>query len=228
MLKTNSGSCWNSLAGLFNLTGNQCNPNDAAVVWQVAQSTINVSSITWHVLGVGWASGNTYTAYFRGRDRANNYQQGWSTRTFSYDAERPLSNISVPLDDAQIKDAAELQNITWTHSDPGFSGINQVRFKMRRNTDGACWRIGGSGWNTTGAVVAACADGGDDSGYFATWTGGAQSQSTFLINADLSEGTSYQIMIRARDNASNFENAIETVTFHFDGLKPVAKPTYPA
>ena len=178
--------------------------------------------------GVSWASGSTYTLYFRARDSAGNYQVGWSTRTFSYDNEPPLSAISVPLDGAQIKDASELPSLTWTQTDPGFSGINQVLIKIRRNTDGACWRIGGSGWNTTAPVVAACAVGSDSSGYYATWVGGAQSQSTFLLNADLTEGTSYQVMVRAQDNATNWETAIETVTVHFDGLKPVATPVYPA
>ncbi|MBI3299704.1 MAG: hypothetical protein HYZ75_16175, partial [Elusimicrobia bacterium] len=239
VLKNNAGACYDG-AGAFSLGGSQCNPNDGAVLWQVANSTVHVTSATWHVLSVPWASGNLYTLYFRAEDRATNrssngtFQNSWSTRAFSYDTEPPTTSMTAPVDGAQYKDATAFPAITWEPPiDPGFSGINEIRFKMRRHSDGACWdplnTLGGSAskWDDDAGVRAACEDANNLGGYFAVWTGGGESQTNFLLNSDLLDGASYQVMIRSRDNAGNYEVAVETFTFNFDNGKPLAAPVYP-
>jgi hypothetical protein len=170
------GLYWNPGAGAF---------NSASPSWMTA-----VGTTTWSLNpGITWVDGTTYMAVARASTPFNNYSAVYASSTFAFDASTPTVAVVSPAAAATI---SSLPLITGTALDPGASpsGVATVEVRLRRNADGKWWNWFTQTWNFV--AISTIASG---------TTAWSVSPTTLLL-ANLDNGASYYVAVRANDNAT--------------------------
>ncbi|RLJ03528.1 MAG: hypothetical protein DRP08_03430, partial [Candidatus Aenigmatarchaeota archaeon] len=107
--------------------------SDPESAWYVALTTTSYS--IWFTSGIPFTSGMEYEVNARAQDKALNYDNVYSTVTFLYDTEVPVSSCTYP----GYRYVSSLSQVSGTAEDFGGSGVAQVKVKVRRLSDGYWW-----------------------------------------------------------------------------------------
>ncbi|MFC1679400.1 Ig-like domain repeat protein, partial [Elusimicrobiota bacterium] len=184
--------------------------------------TFYESSATWKMeVPVGkWGNDNSYRLRLRSEDAAGNLDLVFSTRTFLYDTDPPLSNVSDPANDSATSDGS-LNTISGGVS----PNTTFVRFQIYYVVGGSTLRWSGSAWAPPAGA------GLDDS---ANWLNATDAGAGAWYYTDGAAPTLaglwseavYYIRTWSRDQAANDEStlagALVKSTFTFDQTPPSA------
>jgi hypothetical protein len=181
--------------------------------WLPAQATMYVTSAAWTytIQDSTWTSAFTYRVRARSLDVSGNYDNVYSTATFLFDNEAPISTVAVPGSWQHLNTLPIA--LAGTSYDPGASGVSQVRVYLSRATDGWYWN--GGSWNATPTVFLADPP-------LANWT--------MAISNNMFGGTDsqiYRVETNAFDAATNQEGYAIKTSFIYDVTRPTAAISYP-
>jgi hypothetical protein len=176
-------------------------------IWFIASGTA-----AWSLApGIPWTDGTSYRIVARASDTLNNYSAPYSTADFTMDASSPSAAVTLPAAGSTV---TALPVISGTSADPGglASGVSVVELRLRRNSDGRWWDFFAERWSD--AAVSSAAAGTNPW----SWT------PTETLKANLANGASYFIAVRAVDSAapSNSGGFAEGTTFYFSDPNPPA------
>ncbi len=156
---------------------------------------------------ITWDSGEQYIIRTTAVDIANNYQTLPYSIKFTYETERPNSNINEPKDNSWFN---RLDKITGRSFDEGGSGIDIVELSIKCRELNKYWN--GNDWD-----------------YDEHWllTEGLETWSYNSLGVNWETGYTFYLNSRAIDMAGNFEdtsgpgNVDKIVTFMFDSEVPI-------
>lgn len=175
--------------------------NSATPVWFAASGAASWS----YTPGIVWTNGNSYQIVARSSDTLGLYSAPYSTSTFTFDSSTPTASVLVPTPNSTI---TFLSSISGTASDPSptNSGLSAVEVRLRRLSDGLWWNFVNENWSSTPVSV------------IPSGTNSWSLTPSALLMANLANGTSYFIGVRASDNAAppnsgDFFAAGSTFTF---------------
>jgi hypothetical protein len=193
------GAYWNPASSLFNSVSQIFMPATGTNAWTLSA-------------GIVVADGSTYQAVARSSTTFNQYSTTYATSTFVVDAATPTVGVVAPVPNSTV---ATIPLISGTALDPGgaASGLSAVEVRLRRNTDGLWWNWFTANW---GAVAISTV---------ATGTTNWVVAPTQLLQANLANGTSYFIAVRASDNASPPNQGdffVQGATFTWQDVTPPA------
>ncbi|PIU17827.1 MAG: hypothetical protein COT18_11975, partial [Elusimicrobia bacterium CG08_land_8_20_14_0_20_59_10] len=110
-------------------------------IWNVAETTTTPSFSTWVSSNINWVDGIEYTFISRVRDLAGNYGAAYSTMTFTYDASKPTTTVTVPIDGAVY--SGQLATLSGTAKDmpdrATAAGLQWLYLGVQRLSDGGWW-----------------------------------------------------------------------------------------
>lgn len=193
------GLYWNPAAATFNA---------ASPVWMAASGTA-----AWSLSpGIPWANGTTYQVVARSSTTFNVYSATYATATFVLDASTPTVGVTSPTPDSTVSTLAQ---IAGTAADPAptNSGISSVEVRLRRNSDGLWWNWFAQAWS---AVAVSTVPSGT--------TAWSLTPPPRLL-ANLRNGASYFVAVRASDNASppnQGDFTLRGATFTWQDVTPPA------
>jgi len=159
-------------------------------------------------LGEVWESSGSYRIVARASDTAGNYTDAYSTGTFLWDVSLPTAAVQSPADGATV---TTLATVSGTAADSlADSGVASVELELRRLSDGLWWNFFSESW--VGTENSTTAAGGESWSY-------APSE---LLKANLRDGASYYLTVRAADgaktaNQGRFFSQGSTFTFQDPG-----------
>ncbi|MEK7721108.1 MAG: hypothetical protein AAB359_01820, partial [Elusimicrobiota bacterium] len=192
---------------------------EAESAWFVVSSTVTPSYSLWFSTGtppgspngINFASGFDYEINSRAVDKALNYDNQYSTKTFRFDTGVPISSVTVPSA-VYISNRAPY-TISGTSFDPGGSGITSVKVKVRRNSDNRWWSA------VDADFVAPETE--NNAVLIDPWS--------IAITAGLLDDTSYYVQTSARDLALLTEPypGAAARTFWIDYSSPTSAISYP-
>ncbi|HAM36075.1 MAG TPA: hypothetical protein DCP85_09155 [Elusimicrobia bacterium] len=183
--------------------------NAASPVWMPAAGTR-----TWTLPpGISWANAAAYQVVARASDTLGNYSAKYATAAFIFDASTPTVGVMVPTPDSTV---SSLPHISGTAADPApNSDIAAVEVRLRRNSDGRWWN-----WSDDWSVVAVSS--------VPAGTADWELLPSALLQANLADGASYFIAVRASDNAwpaNAGDFFLQGATFTFSDTTPPAAVT---
>ncbi|MHB9154302.1 MAG: RHS repeat domain-containing protein, partial [Endomicrobiales bacterium] len=194
-------------------------PGWGASVW-LPKSTLAggaVKTWTWVTGFAGqlWQDNHTYAINTVAYDAATNSEVAFSTTTVTFDTTLPEARVSTPTANGFTN---YLAMISGTAGDPNSlaSGPYQVKLAMRQLSDGLWW--GGSNFDRNQT----------DPYWIDADTGTDATQWKFLINdTKWTTNTTYWVIAKARDKATNWQVDLSTVTFTYDRTRPDSALTRP-
>ncbi|MDT8286528.1 MAG: hypothetical protein RQ748_05405, partial [Elusimicrobiales bacterium] len=184
--------------------------NDAPWVSVPAAVWVTSASWTYAIENSSWTSGAHYRVRARCRDAAGNWDVTYATATFQFDTEIPVSTVTYPADGSHLPLSANPLVIQGTSFD-GFSGVNDVRFYLRRS-NGDYWD--GIGWDPAAQQLTG-------SPPYANWTYDLSGAAAYI------DGERYTLESWAGDLAGNQEPLTLKSTFVYDVSRPTAAISYP-
>jgi hypothetical protein len=178
--------------------------------WDTTEYWLNVSGTTswsYDVGSVGFQSGVQYLIRSRATDNASNVENSSYGVVFTFDETAPSSIIDYPENSQYYNNTIP---IFGTASD-SIAGIQIVEVAIKRIYDNRYWYP--TGWTT------------DEK-----WLGviGRETWSFNGMSVSWTSGHQYQIMSRAKDNASNVETPSTGKYFYIDIYPPNSSITNPA
>src|SRR3989339_622377 len=180
--------------------------------WEPGSSWLFCTGTTgWTYSSPAWSTGVTYKISTMAKDNAGNLETVGTAWSFTYDALAPVSAVTYPASNANLKIAPE--GITGTCSDAAYgnTGVSLVQMQLKCETDTKYWsgtvwdtplawvNVGGTtAWNYNGAVV--------------LWE----------------DGKTYIVKSRGKDGANNTETGSALITFKYDTTVPTTTIVSPS
>ncbi|MEW6536907.1 MAG: fibronectin type III domain-containing protein, partial [Candidatus Auribacterota bacterium] len=149
-----------------------------------------------------WVTGSSYTIVGKAMDTSNNWSTAYSTNTFTYDITAPTSAVVNPADGSTI---STLGTISGTAQDN--VTLAGVELRITQMSNSQYWN--GSSWQASEIWLLASG--------LSTW------QYTGIADSNLTDNTSYWIVSRASDTASNIETPGAGIKFTY--LQPPTAPS---
>jgi hypothetical protein len=175
-----------------------------------------------------WQDDTDYRINARTVDLAGNLSPS-TTQTFTYDSSRPTIVIQDP-NTVYEKALPVISGTAGDGSNTRKSGLVSAEIAIQLNPAG-----GGNWWtgNTFSILDSDFVDDGGDAGstgwisLSTTTDGGAWTLDVSSMPV-WSNGSTYMVRVRAKDNALNYSNPIASYTFTYDSIAPISTVTYPA
>ena len=192
--------------------------------WDVAETWLDLTDTdqnkgymsiftdSWTYTGVEWQSGYEYKLVIWAKDKAGNVETSSHTASILFDDKKPLSNGTEPKEGGYYNALAEIKGtaVDYSAAQQRVSDVKGVQVAYKKVTEGywnqADWSGGSHQWIE--AVYAKATD---------IWV---EDNENPFDNPSLPADGEYQAILKAYDEAGNYQTTYTTVTFTWDRTAP--------